>query len=69
MMEEKYYKVDGHSSLVKNPSTGTILNTNTDEIRAARKRKTKKKELRNEVRDLKQQVDKLTQVIDQLLEK
>ena len=68
-MEEKYYKVDGHSSLRKNPSTGTILNMNDDEIRAARKRKTKKKELRNEVRDLKQQVEKLTQVIDQLLEK
>ena len=69
MMEDKYYKVDGHSSLMKNPSTGTILNNNTDEIRAARKRKTKKKELRKEVSDLKQQVDKLTQVIDQLLEK
>ena len=69
MMEDKYYKVDGHSSLVKNPSTGTILNINDDEIRASRKRKVKKKELRKEVSDLKQQVDKLTQVIDQLLEK
>ena len=69
MMEDKYYKVDGHSSLVKNPSTGTILNINDDEIRASRKRKVKKKELRKEVSDLRQQVNKLTQVIDQLLEK
>ena len=69
MMEDKYYKVDGHSSLVKNPSTGTILNINDDEIRASRKRKKNKKELRKEVSDLRQQVNKLTQVIDQLLEK
>ena len=69
MTEDKYYKVDGHSSLVKNPSTGTILNINDDEIRASRKRKVKKKELRKEVSDLRQQVNKLTQVIDQLLEK
>ena len=69
MMEDRYYKVDGHSSLVKNPSTGTILNTNSDEILAARKRKSTKTELRSEVRDLKQQVERLTQVIDQILEK
>ena len=69
MMEDKYYKVDGHSSLVKNPSTGTILNTNSDEIVAAKKRKVKKNALRNEVRDLKQQLERLTQVVDQILEK
>lgn len=69
MMEDKYYKVDGHSSLVKNPSTGTILNTNSDEIVAAKKRKIKKNALRNEVRDLKQQLERLTQVVDQILEK
>ena len=69
MMEDKYYKVDGHTSLVKNPSTGTILNTNSDEIVAAKKRKVKKNALRNEVRDLKQQLERLTQVVDQILEK
>ena len=69
MMEDKYYKVDGHSSLLKNPSTGTILNTNSDEIVAAKKRKIKKNALRNEVRDLKQQIERLTQVVDQILEK
>ena len=69
MIEDRYYKVDGHSSLRKNPSTGTILNMNEDEIRAARKRKKKKKELRNEVSDLKRQVERLAQVIEQLAEK
>ena len=69
MMEDKFYKVDGHSSLVKNPSTGTILNTNVDEIRAARRRKSKKRVLQNEVNDLKLQVQQLTNVIEQLLEK
>ena len=68
-MEDKYYKIDGHSSLVKNPLTGTILNTNVDEIRGARRRKLKKAQNKNEVAELKLQVQKLTNVIDQLLEK
>lgn len=68
-MEDKYYKIDGHSSLVKNPLTGTILNTNVDEIRGARRRKLKKAQSKNEVAELKLQVQKLTNVIDQLLEK
>lgn len=68
-MEDKYYKIDGHSSLVKNPLTGTILNTNVDEMRGARRRKLKKAQNKNEVAELKLQVQKLTNVIDQLLEK
>ena len=68
-MKDKYYKIDGHSSLVKNPLTGTILNTNVDEIRGARRRKLKKAQNKNEVAELKLQVQKLTNVIDQLLEK
>ena len=69
MMKDRYYKVSGHSGLVKNPRTGTVLNTNGREIDAARKRKKKKKELEQEVVDLKAQVEKLTSIIEQLVEK
>ena len=68
-MDDKYYKVEGHAGLAKNPVTGTIINTNTDEIRGARKRKLKKRELQREVGDLRKQVDKLTSIIEQLVEK
>ena len=68
-MTKEYYKVEGHSQLLKNPRTGTILNTNLREIEGARRRKKKKKELESEIVDLKAQVQRLTSAVEQLLEK
>jgi TolA-binding protein len=75
-MMDKFYRVEGHSQVVKNPSKGTLLNTNSVELNSARKRKLARKEneqkqnrLEQEVRDLKSQIDKLTSVIEQLVEK
>ena len=69
MMKDRYYKVSGHAGLMKNPRTGTVLNTDSREINAARNRKKKKKELEQEVTDLKTQVQKLTSIIEELVEK
>ncbi len=68
-MTKEYYRVEGHSQLKKNPKTGAILNTNLREIEGARKRKKKKKELENEIQDLRSQVQQLTSAVEQLLEK
>ena len=75
-MMDKFYRVEGHSQVVKNPSKGTLLNTNTSELKSARKRKKVRKEneekqnrLEQEVHDLRSQIDKLTSVIEQLVEK
>ena len=75
-MMDKFYRVEGHSQVVKNPSKGTLLNTNSVELNSARKRKLARKEneekqnrLEQEVHDLKSQIDKLTSVIEQLVEK
>ena len=75
-MMDKFYRVEGHSQVVKNPSRGTLLNTNSVELNSARKRKLARKEneekqnrLEQEVHDLKSQIDKLTSVIEQLVEK
>ena len=64
-----YLRVEGHSKLMKDPLTGVIINDDTQEIEAARKRKRKKKEMETEIIDLKKQVDKLTSIIEQLVEK
>ncbi len=64
-----FLKVEGHSGLVKNRKTGVVLNINEIEIKSAKKRKKKKQELQEEVTDLRAQVEKLTSVIEQLLEK
>lgn len=62
-------KIDGHSYLVKDTKTGAVINTNKAEIEAARKRKIKRKETEAEMLDLKLQVERLTTIIEQLVEK
>lgn len=75
-MKNQYYKVEGHSGLVKNPQTGTILNTNTTEIAGAKKRKLsriqkeqEKEQLSKDVADLKNQMSEVMSLIKQMVEK
>ena len=75
-MMDKFYRVEGHSQIMKNPAKGTLLNTNAVEMNGARKRKlarknneVKQNRLEEEVRQLRSQIDKLTSVIEQLAEK
>ena len=75
-MMDKFYKVEGHSQIMKNPAKGTLLNTNKVEMISARKRKLarknkdiKERRLEEEVNELRSQIDKLTSVIEQLAEK
>ena len=48
-----YKDVEGHSNLVRDTSTGAILNINKDEITAARKRKLERRKKEQEFEDLK----------------
>jgi hypothetical protein len=64
-----YLRVEGHSKLLKDPRTGVIINDDVQEIEGARKRKARKKEMENEIVDLKAQVDRLTTIIEQLVER
>jgi len=75
-MKDKFYKVEGHTSLVKNPQTGVILNVNTTDVERARKRKiakTLKKEsaesIENEVYQLRSDMNDLKSMLQQLIEK
>lgn len=75
-MMNKLYKVEGHSNLKKDPRTGTIQNTNHEEIRLAKLRKSRKKEKELEENQLKQKVEELNDnvkriesMLQQLLEK
>ena len=62
-----YKKVDGYEGLVKD-ERGVVLNTNTDEIKAARARKKAKKK-QEEIEDLKKDVSDLKDMMKQILEK
>ena len=75
-MSKEFYKVDGHSNLVKNPDTGVILNVNTSEIARAKKRKSARiskrqsqEEIVNEVNQLRSDMDDIKSMLQQLIEK
>ena len=75
-MKKEFYKVDGHSNLVKNPTTGVILNVNTPEITRAKKRKSARlakreshQEIVNEVNQLRSDMDDIKSMLQQLIEK
>ena len=75
-MRNKFYKVDGHTGLVKNPQNGVILNVNSVDIERARKRKVAKQAKKkseglivDEVNQLRSDMDELKAMIQQLIEK
>lgn len=75
-MEGEYKKVEGSSSLYKNLATGTVINTNEEEIRLARKRKQlrlekeeKQKEMTSQVESLKSEISELKEIINKLVGK
>jgi hypothetical protein len=75
-MRDKFYKVEGHSNLVKNPNTGVILNVNTADIERAKKRKSAKilkkeseQSIVNEVHQLRSDMNDLKSMLQQLIEK
>lgn len=71
-----YVTVEGYTGLVKDMSTGAILNTNNEEIRRAReskKRMLEKREaeqaMQNDVAQLKQEFSELKDLIRTMIEK
>ena len=64
----KHRKVDGYEGLVKD-ERGVVLNTSTEEIRAARSRKKAWKKKQEEIDDLKQDVSDLKDTMKLILDK
>lgn len=64
-----YIKVEGHPGLIKDKDTGVVLNTNEQEVEAARARKKAWKEKQRELDELKNDVSELKDMMKQILEK
>ena len=64
-----YKDVEGHSNLVRDTSTGAILNINKDEITAARKRKLERRQKEQEFEDLKNEVGDIKNMLTKIIEK
>ena len=61
-----YKKVEGQSKLMKDPTTGVIINSDDDEIEMARMRKLAAKEKKQKERELSDKVDRISNDLDRL---
>lgn len=64
-----YKKVEGNSDLVRDTSTGAILNINKDEISAARKRKLERRQKEKDFENLKNEVGDIKNMLNKIIEK
>ena len=64
----KYTKIEGHHGYVKD-ETGAVINTNREEIDAAKRRKAERKKQENEINKLKDEVGDIKKMLTQIVEK
>lgn len=64
-----YVNIDGHSGYVKDKSSGAVLNTNDEEIKAAKRRKAERLNKDKEISELKNEVGDIKKMLTQIVEK
>ena len=64
-----YIKVEKDPELVRDTNTGVILNINKEEISAARKRKLERRQKEKEFEDLKNEVGDIKNMLNKIIEK
>lgn len=63
-----YVKVEGHSYLMRDGQSGAIINTNVNEMTQARVRKAQWKKQQNEVKELKSELQEIKQLLNKMIE-
>lgn len=64
-----YVNIEGHSGYVKDKSSGAVLNTNNEEIEAAKRRKAERLNKDKEINELKNEVSDIKKMLTQIVEK
>ena len=64
-----HIKVKGHSNLARTGIYGSIVNINKEEIAAARKRKLERRQKEKELEDLKNEVGDIKNMLNKIIEK
>ena len=64
----KYIQVEGNGNLVRDSNTGAILNINTTEMRQARIRKQTQRKQQDEIKNLKNELSEMKQLLNRLIE-
>ena len=62
-------KVENHPGYVRDTLTGAILNTNVEEIRAAKARKAAKEKEKEDINNLKNEVSDIKLMLNTIIEK
>ena len=64
-----YVKIEGHRGFVRDKKSGAIINTNKEEIEAAKKRKAERLNKDKELSDLKDEVSDIKKMLTKIVEK
>lgn len=64
-----YVKIEGHRGFVRDKKSGAIINTNKEEIEAAKKRKAERLNKDKELSDLKNEVSDIKKMLTKIVEK
>ena len=64
-----YLKIERHEGYVKNPNNGVVLNVNSEEIKAARKKKALRKQQEEDINNLKNEVSDIKTMLSKIIEK
>tara|TARA_A100001011_G_C14038341_1_gene726694 strand:- start:190 stop:420 length:231 start_codon:yes stop_codon:yes gene_type:complete len=67
-MSSNYIKVEGHSNLARDPNNGAIININSSEMTQARIRKYNWKQQQNEIKNLRNELSDMKQLLNKLIE-
>ena len=63
-----YVKVEGHSYLMRDGQSGAIINTNVNEMTQARIRKAQQKKQQNEIKELRIELQEMKQLLNKMIE-
>ena len=64
-----YVRIEGHKGFVRDKRSGAIINTNKEEIEAAKKRKADRLNKDKELSDLKDEVSDIKEMLTKIVEK
>tara|TARA_B100000035_G_scaffold183079_1_gene156331 strand:- start:143 stop:352 length:210 start_codon:yes stop_codon:yes gene_type:complete len=64
-----YVRIEGHKGFVRDKRSGAIINTNKEEIEAAKKRKAERLNKDKELSDLKNEVSDIKKMLTKIVEK
>lgn len=67
-MMSEYIRVEGHSHLMRDGTSGAIVNTNTNEMTQARIRKSSWKKQQSEIKQLRNDLSELKELLNQMIE-